>query len=68
MYTKQALRQLGVTGKELSEGQLRQLDEHGFIIIENYYSKPEARARSATTPTSFRTPDTGRCSITRRSS
>ncbi len=44
MYTKQALRQLGVTGKELSVGQLRQLDEHGFIIIENYYSKSEARA------------------------
>ncbi len=47
MYTKQALRELGVTGGELSADQLRDLDEQGFIIIENHYSKTEARAMAA---------------------
>jgi hypothetical protein len=43
MYTKQALRELGVTAKELSADRLRQLDDQGFISIENFYSKAEAR-------------------------
>jgi len=43
MYTKLALRELGVTGRELSDQQKHQLDELGYIIIENYYSKAEAK-------------------------
>jgi ectoine hydroxylase-related dioxygenase (phytanoyl-CoA dioxygenase family) len=43
MYTKQALRELGVTDREISDSERKQLDELGYIIIENYYSKAEAR-------------------------
>jgi ectoine hydroxylase-related dioxygenase (phytanoyl-CoA dioxygenase family) len=43
MYTKQALRELGLTGNELTPEQKRQLDDNGFIVIENYYSKAEAK-------------------------
>ena len=38
MYTKQALRELGVTPNTLSEGQIRQFDELGYIIVENVLS------------------------------
>ncbi len=43
MYTKQALREIGLTGDELSDGQKRQLDGQGFFIIEGFYSRAEAR-------------------------
>jgi hypothetical protein len=42
MYTKQALRALGVTG-DLPPAQKRELDEIGFIIVEDVISKGEAR-------------------------
>ncbi len=42
MYTKQALRALGVTS-DLSPTWKRQLDEVGFIIVENVISKAQAR-------------------------
>src|SRR6516225_3210827 len=38
MYTKQALRELGVTPNTLSEGQIRQFDELGYVIVENVLS------------------------------
>jgi ectoine hydroxylase-related dioxygenase (phytanoyl-CoA dioxygenase family) len=38
MYTKQALRELGVTPSTLSEAQLKQFDELGYAIIENVLS------------------------------
>ena len=43
MYTKQALRELGMTGDVLSAGQLRALDEDGFIIVEGVYSPADCR-------------------------
>src|SRR3954469_22831145 len=43
MYTKQALRELGMTGSVLSAGQLRGLDEDGFIIVEGVYSPADCR-------------------------
>lgn len=41
MYTKQALRALGVTG-DLSHEQKRQLDDDGFMIVEDVISRAEA--------------------------
>lgn len=41
MYTKQALRELGVKPGTLSPAQLKQFDEQGFIIIENVLSKED---------------------------
>ena len=38
MYTRQALRELGVTPATLSEQQNRQLDEQGFFLVENVLS------------------------------
>ena len=35
MYTKQAIRELGVTPDTLSDSQKRELDEQGFVIVEN---------------------------------
>ena len=35
MYTKQALRELGVKPGTLSPEQLKQFDEQGYIIVEN---------------------------------
>jgi len=35
MYTRQALRELGVKPDTLSPAQLKQFDEQGFIIVEN---------------------------------
>lgn len=35
MYTKQALRELGVTSGTLSDRQKHQLDEEGYFIVEN---------------------------------
>ena len=43
MYTKQALRELGVTGRELTGAQKRQLDQQGYVILEDFYSRPQAR-------------------------
>ena len=43
MYTKQALRELGMTGDVLSAGQLRALDEDGFIIVEGVYAPADCR-------------------------
>jgi ectoine hydroxylase-related dioxygenase (phytanoyl-CoA dioxygenase family) len=38
MYTKQAIRELGVTPATISEAQKRQLDELGFFTVENVLS------------------------------
>jgi ectoine hydroxylase-related dioxygenase (phytanoyl-CoA dioxygenase family) len=35
VYTKQAIRELGVTAETLSDKQKRELDEQGFVIVEN---------------------------------
>jgi hypothetical protein len=43
MYTKQALRELGVTGKEMSEAQRHALDEKGFFIQEGIFSPEQCR-------------------------
>jgi ectoine hydroxylase-related dioxygenase (phytanoyl-CoA dioxygenase family) len=42
MYTKQALRGLGVTG-DLTPAQKRELDEVGFIIVEDVITRAQAR-------------------------
>ena len=47
MYTKQALHDLGISANDITDAQRRQLDADGFIIVENYYSKAEARAMAA---------------------
>ena len=41
MYTKEALRALGVTPATLTDGQKRQLDEQGFFTVENVLSVEE---------------------------
>ncbi len=41
MYTKQALRDLGVTSATLTDTQKKQLDEQGFFTVENVLSAAE---------------------------
>ena len=41
MYTKKALRALGVTQATLTDDQKRQLDEQGFFTVENVLSEPD---------------------------
>jgi ectoine hydroxylase-related dioxygenase (phytanoyl-CoA dioxygenase family) len=48
MYTKQALRELGVTSSTLSVHQKQQLDEQGFFIVENVLSPAECKAMGET--------------------
>src|SRR5579859_5488570 len=43
MYTKQALRELGLTGNILSASQRDALDHDGFFIAEGIYSRAECR-------------------------
>lgn len=43
MYTKQALRSLGVTDADLTSEQRKQLDELGFFTVENVLSREEGR-------------------------
>ena len=43
MYTKQALRELGVTGGEMSEAQRRSLDANGFFIQEGVFTPVQCR-------------------------
>lgn len=44
MYTKQALRELGVTPSTLSDSQKEQLAERGFVIVENVLTPDDCRA------------------------
>lgn len=44
MYTKQALRELGLNGHELTAEQKRQLDEDGYFVVESCFDRSEARA------------------------
>ena len=41
MYTKQALRELGVTPATLTDAQKRQLDEEGFFTVEDVLSETD---------------------------
>lgn len=43
MYTKQALREIGLTGREMSAAQREALDQDGFFIAEGEYSAAECR-------------------------
>lgn len=43
MYTKQALRELGLTGELLTPSQCEALDRDGFFIVEGVYSTEECR-------------------------
>jgi ectoine hydroxylase-related dioxygenase (phytanoyl-CoA dioxygenase family) len=43
MYTKQALRELGLDGSELSDAQRKALDEQGYFLVEGVYSQAECR-------------------------
>jgi len=43
MYTKQALRALGLVGDELTPEWRRSLDEQGYFVVEGVYSKAECR-------------------------
>ena len=43
MYTKQALREIGLDGAALSDAQRRALDEQGYFLVEGVYSKAECR-------------------------
>jgi ectoine hydroxylase-related dioxygenase (phytanoyl-CoA dioxygenase family) len=48
VYTKQAIRELGVTPATLSEAQMKGLDEQGFFIVENVLTAEDcARMREA---------------------
>jgi ectoine hydroxylase-related dioxygenase (phytanoyl-CoA dioxygenase family) len=47
MYTKQALRSLGVGPDAISTAQKRQLDEQGFFIVENVLSARDTAAMRA---------------------
>jgi len=44
MYTKQALRELGVTPTTLTEAQTGQFDEQGYVIVENVLSRQDCEA------------------------
>ena len=47
MYTKHALRELGVTAGTLSEQQKQQLDREGYFIVENVLTPDDcARMRA----------------------
>ncbi|MCP4380361.1 MAG: phytanoyl-CoA dioxygenase family protein [Hyphomicrobiales bacterium] len=48
MYSKEAIRGLGVTSADLSEGNRQALDRDGFFIVEGVYS-PDACAEMADT-------------------
>lgn len=48
MYTKQALRELGVTTSTLSPRQKQQLDENGFFIVETVLSSAECKSMGET--------------------
>ena len=39
MYTKQALRELGVTASTITDAQKQQFDELGYIVVENALSR-----------------------------
>jgi ectoine hydroxylase-related dioxygenase (phytanoyl-CoA dioxygenase family) len=41
MYTKQALHELGIGTSDITAQQKRELDEQGFFIVENVFSKAE---------------------------
>jgi hypothetical protein len=41
MYTKQALRALGVTGEEFTDEQRRALDGDGFFVVDDYFSRAQ---------------------------
>lgn len=43
MYTRQALRDLGVTPATLSDAQKQQFDEQGFFIVENVLSADDCK-------------------------
>ncbi|HEV7251500.1 MAG TPA: phytanoyl-CoA dioxygenase family protein [Mesorhizobium sp.] len=43
MYTKQALRALGVTAADFTDAHKKQLDELGYVIVENVLSRDECR-------------------------
>ncbi len=43
MYTRQALRELGVSPTTLSDAQKHELDEKGFFIVENVLSKADCK-------------------------
>ncbi len=43
MYTKQALRELGVTGGEFTDAQRRALDRDGFFVVPEYFSPEQCR-------------------------
>jgi hypothetical protein len=43
VYTKQALRELGMTGAELTPEWQRALDEQGYFLVEGVYSPAECR-------------------------
>ena len=45
MYTKRALRELGVHG-DLTTPQKRQLDEQGFFIVEGVLTREDCRTMS----------------------
>jgi ectoine hydroxylase-related dioxygenase (phytanoyl-CoA dioxygenase family) len=44
MYTKQALRELGVTGREFTEAQRQSLDDQGFFVVTDIFSAAQCRA------------------------
>ena len=43
MYTKQALRTLGVKDGDFTPEQARHLDQHGYVVIENVLTRQECR-------------------------
>lgn len=47
MYTKQALRELGVSANTLTDAQKKQLDEQGYFIVENVLNAEQIDAMRA---------------------
>jgi hypothetical protein len=43
MYTKHALRLLGVTGREMTEAQRASLDDNGFFVVEGVFASAQCR-------------------------
>ena len=47
MYTKEALRALGVTGAAFTDEQHRELDRDGFFIVPQFFSPQQCRLMAA---------------------
>ena len=47
MYTKEALRNLGIKGEDFTSEQMQQFDKLGYLVIENVLTADECRSMAA---------------------